>query len=397
MFKNKFCRFTGTALLAATIMISTASAVSANDTTIDNWRYRPLVEWPAVPKAAIDTNAVTILGEAVIPQEQMVSYIRSVNDEPKINCTLEELVAAYYSEAAIEGVRGDIALCQALKETGFFRYGNDVKPNQNNYCGLGAVGHGAPGYSFLTPQRGVRAHIQHLLAYATQELPKQALVDPRYEILVTKYPDYHGTATYWPDLNGKWAVPGTHYGQDIITLWREAQKPDYEDSVLEAARQVARKNGQDYLEHETVAQLAKKQGGYEEALRDYDMVLKLKPAHLSARLSRGDIFREWGKDNLALKEYDQVLAVEPANSQALLGKAQILQFAGEIKAAQKCYTQVLKHDPDNTLALYNHGSLLALQHKYKAAMKDLARAQELLPDNKIIAEAYNMTEAQLKK
>ena len=44
MFKNKFCRFTGTALLAATIMISTASAVSANDTTIDNWRYRPLVE-----------------------------------------------------------------------------------------------------------------------------------------------------------------------------------------------------------------------------------------------------------------------------------------------------------------------------------------------------------------
>ena len=247
-------------------------------------------------------------------------------------------------------------------------------------------------FAFLLP-----ATHSHLLAYATQELPKQALVDPRYEILVTKYPDYHGTATYWPDLNGKWAVPGTHYGQDIITLWREAQKPDYEDSVLEAARQVARKNGQDYLAHETVAQLAKKQGGYEEALREYDMVLKLKPAHLSARLSRGDIFREWGKDNLALKEYDQVLAVEPANSQALLGKAQILQFAGEIKAAQKCYTQVLKHDPDNTLALYNHGSLLALQHKYKAAMKDLARAQELLPDNKIIAEAYNMTEAQLKK
>ncbi len=93
---------------------------------------------------------------------------------------------------------------------------------QNNFCGLGATGNGAPGFSFFTPRRGVRAHIQHLLAYASTEMPSLPLVDPRFEILVTRYPQYHGAIRYWTGLNGRWAVPGTHYGQDILTIWHEA-------------------------------------------------------------------------------------------------------------------------------------------------------------------------------
>lgn len=167
---------------------------------------------------------VTILGEATATQQQMVDYINLHSPQPKLNCTVEEIVQYYYEEAAIEGIRGDVALCQALKETGFFNYGGDVDPKQNNFCGLGATGNGAKGYSFLTPRRGVRAHIQHLQAYASQNEPQLALVDPRYEVLVTRYPQYHGAIQYWTGLNGRWAVPGTHYGQDILILWHEALK-----------------------------------------------------------------------------------------------------------------------------------------------------------------------------
>jgi len=163
-----------------------------------------------------------ILGKAVATPAQMLACIKSHNPSPKLNCSVEEIVQLYYEEAGLEGVRPDIALCQALKETGFFNYGKDVAPHQNNYCGLGATGNGAPGFSFFTPRRGVRAHIQHLLAYATTELPKQPLVDPRYEILVTRYPQYHGAIRYWTGLNGRWAVPGTTYGQDILRIWHEA-------------------------------------------------------------------------------------------------------------------------------------------------------------------------------
>lgn len=163
-----------------------------------------------------------ILGQAQATQAQMIAYILSRNPSPKLSCTLEELVGYYYEECAIEGVRADIALCQALKETGFFNYGGDVHPRQNNYCGLGATGNKAPGYSFFTAQRGVRAHIQHLVAYASKERPKTELVDPRFDILVTRYPQYHGAISYWVGLNGRWAVPGDNYGQDILHLWHEA-------------------------------------------------------------------------------------------------------------------------------------------------------------------------------
>lgn len=176
----------------------------------------------SVPEPANEWESVTILGEATVTQEQMIRYIKTHHPIPKLNCSLEELVGYYYEEAGKEGIRADVALCQALKETGFFQYGNDVKPSQNNFCGLGATGNKAPGYSFLTPQRGVRAHIQHLLAYASEEMPKENLVDPRYEVLVTRYPQYHGTVKYWIGLNGRWAVPGNHYGQDILMLWHEA-------------------------------------------------------------------------------------------------------------------------------------------------------------------------------
>ena len=119
-----------------------------------------------------------------------------------------------------------------MKETGYFAYGGDVSPEQNNFCGLGATGNGAPGASFATPQLGVRAHIQHLLAYARTERPKTAIVDPRYELLVQNHPELYGKVSAWTGLNGRWAVPGKHYGQEILWMWTEAQTPDGSDDNL---------------------------------------------------------------------------------------------------------------------------------------------------------------------
>ena len=172
--------------------------------------YRPVITWEKM--SALD--AVTLFGPATVSQEQMVKFIRSRSPEPKLNCSLEELVGYYYTEGDIEGIRPDVALCQALKETDFFRYGNDVNYNQNNYCGLGATGNKAPGNSFLTPQRGVRAHIQHLQAYATTEevnLHKE-LVDPRYNwVHKTKFIENIF------ELTGTWATD-PHYGEKIDGL-----------------------------------------------------------------------------------------------------------------------------------------------------------------------------------
>ena len=59
-------------------------------------------------------------------------------------------------------------------ETGFLRFGGDVKKEQYNFAGLGATGNGASGNGFKSIRIGIRAQVQHLKAYASKENLKQA-------------------------------------------------------------------------------------------------------------------------------------------------------------------------------------------------------------------------------
>lgn len=167
---------------------------------------------------SLQMNTNTIAGESQVSEEQMLHFARKVN--PKFPA---ELPALYLTIGSKYGIRGDVAFCQMLKETGYYRFGGDVRASQHNYAGLGASGKGKQGLAFATPQDGVRAHIQHLFAYATKEdIPEdEKIIDPRFRYVP------RGSAPYWTNLNGKWAVPGRGYGQDILRLHEEiiSQKP----------------------------------------------------------------------------------------------------------------------------------------------------------------------------
>lgn len=160
----------------------------------------------------------SIIGTPLASQEQCVRYLLSNNPNPDITVSPQQLVSYYYEEGEREGIRPDVAFAQALKETGFFRYGGDVIPQQNNFCGLGTTGGGVKGAFFATAQLGVRAHIQHLLAYSSTREPSEPVIDPRYQLVRDSY----GTRTLgtWEDLNGRWAVPGYTYGQSILSMFR---------------------------------------------------------------------------------------------------------------------------------------------------------------------------------
>ena len=105
----------------------------------------------------------------------------------------------YIEEAGFEGVNHDVAFAQMCLETGFLKYGGDVKPEQFNFCGLGATG-GVPGLSFPDPRTGVRAQIQHLKAYASEEPLKGENVDPRFRYV------RRGSSPTIEGLAGTWAA-----------------------------------------------------------------------------------------------------------------------------------------------------------------------------------------------
>lgn len=389
----------GVLCVAAALVLGSGNTVNAFEeieTAVGALDYHPLVEWPVSLVLPEEQDAVTIFGAPVVSQQAMVQYIRARGVEPKINCSLEELVGYYYEEAGREGIRPDVALCQALKETGFFQYGNDVKPKQNNFCGLGATGNKNPGYTFMTPQRGVRAHIQHLLAYASTAKPQLPLVDPRYEILCKKYPQYHGAVQYWTGLNGRWAVPGTHYGQEILQLWQAAQRmAEATGSSLpeQQASLTADSSWQDYV---TAGLQAVRRGDYERAIDCYDRAADLtKDSQQLAEiyLHTADVWRDWGFNDKAVKCYDKALKKLPDNEAALLGKAQILIYAKQYKQAIACYTSLLKQEPEHALALYNRGCVYALLQDNAKALADLQAATAKEPDNREISQRLAVVQA----
>ncbi len=153
-----------------------------------------------------------IRGTQKADPERMYQYVAARN--PSFS---REVAQAFYEIGELYGIRGDIALCQAIIETGWFRFDNGtaVPPTSHNYCGLGVKKRGDKGCSFGSIREGVTAMIQHLFAYSCRdELPDgEDMLDPRFSYV------NRGSATSWESLSGRWAM-NRHYGRNILTIYK---------------------------------------------------------------------------------------------------------------------------------------------------------------------------------
>ena len=174
---------------------------------------------------SVDTTTTVIMSKGTLKREQMISYLLKRNPS-KSQEYAEAFVDYTINESNIEGVNHDILFSQMMHETGFLKFGGDVKEEQNNFAGLGAVGNGVPGESFPTIQIGIRAVVQHLKAYASTEALVQECVDTRFKYV------QRGTALYVEHLgipenpNGKGWAASNSYGYKILKIRDEiAQEP----------------------------------------------------------------------------------------------------------------------------------------------------------------------------
>lgn len=159
------------------------------------------------------TNGIAIMGKSIKSAATLQAVLQSKN--PALNQRFNDIANIYLKVGAKYNVKGDIAFCQMAHETGWLKFGGQVSESQNNFAGIGATNGGAKGAVFASIEDGVTAHIQHLYAYATPlDLPtSERLIDPRFNLVK------RGIAPNWTDLNGRWAVPGTTYGQSILKIY----------------------------------------------------------------------------------------------------------------------------------------------------------------------------------
>ncbi len=178
----------------------------------------PLID-PNVPTTVVLTDGRTPLrgiwnGSA----ERLAAYLLSVAPAPLFTIDTTTLAGYYVEYCAQAGLRADLLWAQMILETGYGMYGGDVSPGQNNYAGIGATGGGVAGATFVTPEAGVMAQVAHMIAYVYVTSPvdwANSSTDPRYDLVSPR-----GAASVLADLNGRWAVPGTSYGQHIETIAR---------------------------------------------------------------------------------------------------------------------------------------------------------------------------------
>lgn len=157
-----------------------------------------------------------IMGQGSTSEVQLIMFLKA-NNEKAIE-QFSDLPKYYREEAAIEGVNHDIAFSQMCLETHFLSFGGALQPGHNNFAGLGVLGDPTSeqepdGAQFRSRRLGVRAHIQHLKAYASQEPLVQELADPRF-CFVSR-----GVAPKLRQLAGRWSA-NPDYGLEMLAILR---------------------------------------------------------------------------------------------------------------------------------------------------------------------------------
>lgn len=179
------------------------------------------------------SDKTPIMGASQTSVAQMVRYYNSkssgydtfTGENKKYNgslakggaSTIEQFAQIVYEEAQAEGVRAEVVFAQCMLETGFLKYGGDVLPNQYNFAGIGATGavHGA---SFENVRVGVRAHVQHLKAYASLDGLTQQCVDPRFNLVARGCAQYVEWLGMKENPKGYGWASAKNYGPNIVNM-----------------------------------------------------------------------------------------------------------------------------------------------------------------------------------
>ena len=208
-----------------TYYFNSEGAMATGTVTIGGTKYE-FNSSGALKEETKNEGLYQITGKSSVTVSQMVKYYNTYSSiaYPSAALTkggaadIETFCKIIKEEADAENMRADVVFIQAMLETGYLKFGGDVKISQFNFAGLGATGNGVAGNSFKDVRTGIRAQVQHLKAYANKEALKNTCVDVRFSYVT------RGSAPYveWLGIQenpngGGWAA-SKNYGNDLLGL-----------------------------------------------------------------------------------------------------------------------------------------------------------------------------------
>jgi tetratricopeptide (TPR) repeat protein len=120
---------------------------------------------------------------------------------------------------------------------------------------------------------------------------------------------------------------------------------------------------------------------YSEALKYYDIVLKMNSSNGLVWQDKGLTLHKLGRYDEAIKAYDISLAINPNDADAYSKKGQSLRALNKFEEALTAYEQAIDLNDSNSLYWNNKGNTLWDLKRYEEALDSFEKATNIDPEN----------------
>ncbi len=137
----------------------------------------------------------------------------------------------------------------------------------------------------------------------------------------------------------------------------------------------------DYIEaHKRMADSLRQSGQLEEAMRHWERVLQIEPDDAEAHNNLGAAFEEAGRTEQAIGHYEEALRIRPDFAEAHYDLGVALMHLGRAQEAMAQWEQALRIKPDFAEAHCNLGNALERAGKIEGAVAHYEQAVRIKPD-----------------
>ena len=142
--------------------------------------------------------------------------------------------------------------------------------------------------------------------------------------------------------------------------------------------------------HLAAAEAHESQGSYDQAILEYNEVLKMEPQRpgIHYRIGRSLLGRYWQRHSAedlaaAEKEFEQELQIDPGNANSAYELGELRRKANRFDEAQKYFEQSLQHYPDFPEAQLGLAAVLQAKKLHDQALLHAKRAVAIDPENEV--------------
>lgn len=171
--------------------------------------------------------------------------------------------------------------------------------------------------------------------------------------------------------------------QTIQQSLRECRQSEDLDRQFAACRRVITDRRSNQAERSTAhfvrGGLHLRARNFDQAIAEYDQVIRLTPRSVAAYVNRGNAWHGKGDYDRAIADFSQATELNPKHVGAHLNRGVVWLAKRDLMRAITDFSRVIQLDPDHAAARYRRGNAYVAQRNFRVAIGDYNRAVLAVP------------------